>query len=254
MNYFMKTAIFTGFCMAFCTICTAAPITTDRPDFTESSATVELGYVQLEGGYTYTKTDNANSQSVGELLMRLPLIKGIEARVGINSILFSDTQSGNQSGLEDSSVGFKIAIVEDQKAFLPQTALIVDTSLPTGGNPYRKDRLQPGAKVCVGWALSDQWALSSNLGYSRLFDDAHYNEFTQSISLATTFLENWGAYFEFFGIQTSLDDDDNLSYFNTGLTYIIQDNYQLDARIGHGFNGQDSDYFIGLGLSARFSL
>jgi hypothetical protein len=45
----------------------------------------------------------------------------------------------------------------------------------------------------------------------------------------------------------------NASFFDGGLTYLINDNLQLDARVGIGvFNAESPDYFTGFGVSWRY--
>lgn len=40
-------------------------------------------------------------------------------------------------------------------------------------------------------------------------------------------------------------------YADTGLTYDVNDDLQLDLRVGRGFNDLDEDRFAGLGLVVR---
>ncbi len=41
-------------------------------------------------------------------------------------------------------------------------------------------------------------------------------------------------------------------YLNGGATYLINSDYQLDARVGRGLNGVSNDYFVGFGAARRF--
>jgi hypothetical protein len=47
------------------------PLVTDRPDFTESAATVTRGRTQVEMGYTFTSAGDFDEHAMGELLVRI---------------------------------------------------------------------------------------------------------------------------------------------------------------------------------------
>ena len=87
-------------------------------------------------------------------------------------------------------------------------------------------------KLCLGWDINEDWALSSNLNYDRASDSGtSFNEFSQSISLSWGFSEYLGAYLEAFAFQPDLEGSDDTAYINTGLNYLINDDLQLDGRI-----------------------
>jgi hypothetical protein len=43
----------------------------------------------------------------------------------------------------------------------------------------------------------------------------------------------------------------NAAYLNTGVTYLVNPDFQLDARIGRGVSGTQPDYFVGVGAARR---
>jgi hypothetical protein len=253
-----KILLFTSLLLSVLSISSvtyAESIVTDRPDFTESPSSVPPGFIQVEAGYTFAKADEFQEHTVGELLIRMPVSQRIEVRLALNSFAFSEASGVKVSGLQDSSIGLKAELIQMQNSLIPQTAIIVSTTLPTGGNPYREDTLQPGMKLCLGWDINEDWALSSNLNYDRAsHSGTSFNEFSQSISLAWGFAEYWGAYLEVFSFQPDLAGSDDTSYINTGLTYLVTDDLQLDGRIGQGLNGLDTDYFVGIGVSNQFRI
>ncbi|HKY61551.1 MAG TPA: transporter, partial [Gemmatimonadota bacterium] len=82
-----------------------APLVTDRPDFTESAVTVPRGDVQLESGYTFTRSDEEDEHSLGEVLARIGLVERLEARIGFGSHAWITAAGNDPSGFEDPSVG-----------------------------------------------------------------------------------------------------------------------------------------------------
>jgi hypothetical protein len=64
--------------------------------------------------------------------------------------------------------------------------------------------------------------------------------------------ERWGCYLEAYGFKRSEPDGSSDKFVNTGVTYLINNDFQLDARVGTGLNGRSNEYFWGLGASRRF--
>ena len=53
-----------------------------------------------------------------------------------------------QSGADDLTLGFKIALTE-QQGCLPETAIILQMSVPTGGDAFTSDEVLPGVQLSV---------------------------------------------------------------------------------------------------------
>lgn len=64
------------------------PLVTDRPDFTESAETIAPGHLQIESGITRSREDATETDSVGEILLRVGLTPNLELRAGFNSYLY----------------------------------------------------------------------------------------------------------------------------------------------------------------------
>lgn len=232
------------------------PLVTDRPDFTESTAAMGRGEVQLESGYTLDQVGEERSQSFGELLLRVGVGHRLELRLGFNSYAVSTAPDvAEVSGLEDTSLGFKLNLSEgsaEPGLGLPSAAIIVATSLPTGADPYRGSRLQPEVKFGVGWDLTERVAFSSNWNYAYLADLAgDYGEFSVSGSFGFGLTDRMGAYTEYYSFHPA-GVREAAHYANGGLTFQLTPDFQLDARLGRGFNGADRDRFFGIGLARRW--
>ena len=231
-------------------------IVTDRPDFTESTDTVPEGRFQLEGGYTFARAGGDEEVTTGELLLRVAAGPRTELRVGVPSYGRIRAAGGNGAGLEDASVGVKVRLAKGSSGYglgRPNVSLIAATTLPTGASAYRENTLQPEAKLCLSWDLSDRLGLSSNLNYAYLSEDGQrFGQFSGSVSLGMGLTERVGTYLETFGFTATGPDGADAGYLNAGVTYLVSGDYQLDARIGVGFNGLSDDYFVGVGAARRW--
>jgi hypothetical protein len=231
-------------------------LVTDRPDFTESTETVKLGRLQLEGGYTFTRVSNNKEHTLGELLLRVGAWQRLELRIGINSYALMRSPSGNASGFHDVLLGVKAKLVQGSERFglnRPNVAVIVATTLPTGSDAFRETQLQPEVRIALGLDLSTRLALASNLNYAYASEEAErFSQFSGSISFGYTLTERSGTYLEYFSFVPSIKEGPNSKHLNAGLTYLVNYNYQLDVRVGIGLNGETPDYFFGFGASWRW--
>jgi hypothetical protein len=232
------------------------PIVTDRPDYTESTDTVPAGMTQIEGGYTYTKNDNHNTtQSLGEILIRVAAGNKAEVRIGLNSYDSLRGQAGQGYGLEDADIGVKVRIkpgTENSGFRKAAVSIIGLVSLPTGTGAERGTDLQPTIKLLLGYSFSSRVDLGVNANYAYVSDSSnHYSEMQSSASLGYAITKRLGSYVEYYGFYP-LREQTATHYLNTGLSYLINDNTQIDVRIGTGLGGPADKNFIGTGASVRF--
>ena len=241
----------------------AKALVTDRPDFTESPVSVAPGRVQLEGGYTFSRLDAERSHTVGELLARIGALDRLEFRLGINSFVFrsepepGDTPSGqirSIRGLEDLTLGLKVELVRARASApgLPQIALLAGTALPTGGSDLGSGGLSPGALISAGWDLTDWLSGGLNVGYANVGDPTErFDELSGSVAFGFGLTERLGAFAEWFGIYPLPSELEGENNVDTGVTYMLSPDFQLDFRVGVGLNGPRPNFFLGTGAAWR---
>jgi hypothetical protein len=231
----------------------AAPLVTDRPDFTESPLVVPTRSFQLEAGDSFTRADGASEQTVGELLLRVGLHPRVELRLAGNSFVVAREAGVRSTGREDAGVGAKFSLIPEREGrhLVPTTALLVGTSVPTGSPGLRSAALAPEAKLALGWSLADTWGLSSNLNVaSTPAAGERTTEYVGSLSLGHEFGERVGGYAEVYGGRTSLGEQSRFG--NVGITFAVAPLFQLDARAGLGVGPSAGVRFVGAGLSRRW--
>ncbi|GMU81998.1 MAG: hypothetical protein AMXMBFR47_18690 [Planctomycetota bacterium] len=247
----------------------AEPIETDRPDFTESTSTVPRGRFQLEGGYTFTldreRGVRRRSHTAPELLLRAGLWNDLEVRVGwagyswANEKSPGETRAGRPVLLEDWSqggadqyVGFKWKLF-DQQGLRPDFAIIPAITVPTGGGGFSSGDVDPEIKLAWGYDLSDRLGVAGNVNFAVPTDDGgRFLQSGASISLAYALRDDVGTYLEYYGDYPAGRGADCAHTLNTGLTWQITPNFQLDWRIGAGLNEQADDFLTGIGFAVRF--
>lgn len=231
-------------------------LTTDRPDFTESTSTIPKGHFQIEGGTTLNRVEDSDSTSFGELLVRIGTGNSWELRLGAGSYSRVELPDETVSGLEDPSVGVKIRFTEDAEQLAPgqpAASLILLTSIPEGDEDLTADEWVPQSKLALGWSLSPRLSLSSNLIYSYAVDgDERFHQLGVSLSGGLSVTDRIGTFLEVYGFSEESDDGPSTQYVNGGVTFLIHNDLQVDARVGTGLNEADPDWFVGIGGGIRF--
>jgi Putative MetA-pathway of phenol degradation len=239
------------------------PLVTDRPDFTEASTTVGQGVVQLEMGYTFTRDSEdgvrTTNHSFPETLLRVGVLADwLEFRADWNYEIERTRTGGvadTESGADDLTLGFKIALTEQQCSW-PETAVILQLSVPTGGDAFTADEVLPGINYLYSWELNEDWSLAGSTGFTGAVDDETddmYTQFSQSLSLGHKWSEKLNSYTEWY-VLSPIGADTNRpeNYLNGGFTYLFNNDVQWDIRAGVGLNEAADDFFAGTGLSLRY--
>jgi hypothetical protein len=229
------------------------PLATDRPDTTETPFVVPRGMIQIESGYTYTREGDDRQHALGEVLVRVPVSRKAELRFGVPSYLWQRS-GGPARGFEEASLGAKF-VLSPGGGKKPATALLISTPLPTGRAALSENAYQPEAALAALWEVNEKTAFTTNLAYARARDGGvRFNQFRATGSFGVALTEKLGAFAEAFIVSKADASGRSAKYANTGLTYLINPNFQLDVRAGIGLNNNAGgpDYFVGAGVSRRF--
>ncbi len=231
----------------------APALEADRPDFTESTETVAPGFIQAEAGYTFNSEEGSTSHSIGELLVRLPAGSRAEARIEFNSYSIENNAGSVQRGFEDIEVGAKIKLIEhEERSALPNVSVLVLSTLPTGHSGIGSSAMQPGAKLALGWHLSERLALESNANYSYAGESGtRFSQWSGSASLGLEITPCLGSFIEWFGTNPVALGLGRADYLNVGAGMGFGSSLKLDARVGANTHST-RDYFVGFGVSRRW--
>jgi hypothetical protein len=232
------------------------PIVTDRPDFTEASSTVGLGIIQVETGYTFVRDGDTHAHSWGEPLVRVgALANWLEFRVAAFPLTVTDASgSMSRSGFEDLYLGAKCALTL-QETFLPEIAVVIQMTVPTGSEEFSDGRVLPGVNLLYGWDLTDDLSLGGSTQFNSALDDhgTRVDEWVQSVALGYGLTDRLGVYAEWYSFHPGGPGKGTTQrYLNGGLAFLATDDLQCDVRGGMGVNDEAEDLFLGVGISFRF--
>lgn len=255
-------------------------IVTDRPDFTEASSTVGKGRFQLEAGYTFFqnhgKGESFQGNSYPEMLFRIGCFADwFELRIGQNFVsdlsFLNDGSRQQANGANDLYLGVKLGLTE-QKAFRPETAMILQMTVPTGDDSLTSGGVLPGINFLYSWdIIEDFLSIGGSTQGNKVrgdftipafmavidlaFDNHSYMEFAQSITVNYTLTKKLGAFTEWFGLfpmSAQVEDVGPEYYLDGGFTYKITRNFQYDIRAGVGLNSHAADLFAGTGFAVKY--
>ena len=231
---------------------TLGALITDRPDATESPTTIPKGYIQVETGSFYESFEENNikteSFTYNTTLVRLGLLDNLELRLGWDFIENKMSNIDNVlSGLNPLLLGAKIAIAEAKGGF-PEIGFLGHLQLPfTAGKDYKPETTGASFRFSFAHTLNEKSSLSYNLG-AQWGDDSHQAAYVYTLSYGYGLTKKFGVYAELYG---NLPENNKANHFwDTGLTYLISDNVQLDATVGSSIS-EGQDILLSGGISFR---
>jgi hypothetical protein len=242
-------------------------IETERHDFTQSTVTVGRGVAQVEAGYTYFYNDRneeiEQSHTLPEVMLRLGLSDDIEFRIRWNYAWRFIDEAEDPEGGEDLRWALKLGMT-DQKGPLPESALEIRFTAPTGGSAWTTERVEFGLDYIYGWEIAEGWQLAGSTGFGTNAladfgflpeepDSDRFIVWSQSVALGVHLTDRMTMYAEWFGLFShALADNFATSAYNMGVDFYVTDDFVLDIRAGVGLNDDTDDFFTGIGGGYRF--
>jgi hypothetical protein len=232
----------------------------DRPHLPEASTTVGLGRAVLEAGYTYNTSGGFFPlHSFPEALLRIGMFADwFELRVSQNLASLTTTDEpgvrSTNTGAEDLQLGAKLALTEQQTC-LPESALVLQMTVPTGSKAFTANRVMPGIHYDCNWEIIKDLLSVETVIFADGAVDDHGHTFTlmgDGVTAAydvTRKLEAFGELDSFYAAGDSAPPQD---YFVAGLVYFITPNCEIDCRAGVGLNAHADGYLVGSGFAIRY--
>jgi hypothetical protein len=229
------------------------PLSTDRPDTTESPITVEAGRFQFESEMAAFTRDGGKWRefALGEVNAKY----GLTAASDLQLVLpfYRHVRDGDE-GFGDIEVRLKQNLWGNDDGATAM-ALMPFVKLPTAAGGLGNGEIEGGLIApfsCdgpAGWSIG----LMGEVDLIADEDDGGYHVAGLVSAVAGHALtDTTAAFIEVVGILTTESPDLAEAYLNTGMTLAVGDDWQIDGGIRVGLTGESDDLVPFLGLTCRF--
>jgi hypothetical protein len=235
-------------------------ISTDRPDFVESSQVVGKGRFQLETSVQWERDRHADPQTrtlSTPTLLRIGIGESTELRIetdGRNIVRTSG--EGTVAGYADTALGLKWHLADQQgEGFgAPSLGVLLHADLPSGSSNFRGHGVRPSLRLAAEWDLAGGYSFGVMPGLAQERDDdgRRYGYGILAATFGKEFNERVRGFVELAAPQIArAGHGGTQASFDTGLTYLVNKDVQVDVALTHGLNRRTPDLSLGLGLSIR---
>jgi hypothetical protein len=229
------------------------PMSTDRPDTTESPYSVDAGHYQFEMEIAAWTRDGGEPAefSLGELNAKY----GLNASTDLQVVLpvYTHVHDGPE-GFGDVQIRLKHNLWGNDEGS-NALAVMPYVKLPTANGDLGNGDFEGGLIVPFGFEVPAGWScgVMGEVDLESDEDGGGYNLLgLVSATASHGVTENTGVFFELVGILTPESADEHEAYFNTGMTWGVSDTWQLDGGIRVGLTGASADLVPFLGASTKF--
>jgi hypothetical protein len=224
-------------------------LVTDRPDFTESSVAVTPGHVQAELGMEASLGGAERELVFPALLLRVGVARHLELRVGAPSatVTWTDGAPDAEASVAPLELGAKLATPVGSSGDI---GVMPYVSLPVRASQYDTDGVSVGLKGLWSVDLTSRLSLGGNVGVELLGLGVETGwEASASLSLGIGLTGRLGTFVELYGL---FDAEEARPYAQTGLTYSLLDNLQLDLYGAVLLDDGPGQGVLGTGASVIF--
>jgi hypothetical protein len=233
------------------------PLSTDRPDRTESPYTVPAEHFQLEMDfvtYGHFATDDLTLDgfAVAPFNLKYGFTNSVDVQLVFTPYLHEKSTSGGVEAVEDGTgplgLRFKINLAGNDDG---STAIAVLPYLiaPTRGIE-KLDNTLVGVVVPVTFPLDGDRAFGVMAGVEQLGDNETFG--IASATFSTPIAEGWSGFAELYSIFDGFaDEDGQIVTLDAGLVFAPRDDWALDAGVYYGVTSDAENWRVFVGASAR---
>lgn len=264
----MMKIILLSLCMIGFATAQERPMTTDRPDKTESAFTLAPSVFQFETTiYAITKDESDSTgekienrlESIGDFQIRAGVSENSEIQLLMPAYQFQrEERNGSKSyasGAGDLTLRYRKNLMGNESEGPFAWAVMPYLKLPTGAKNFTNDMAEGGVMFPLAMKISELWSLGSMLNIGSFYtseEDKRRTDYITTLSLSRSLSDTLSSFFEIYS-QTS--DDQSLgaiSTFDLGVTWQQTPDVQWDVGAYLGLTEDADDQSIFTGVAIRF--
>lgn len=252
-------------------------INSNRPGFSESPYSVGTGVYQIETGFFY---------NTSKIVRTFTIPKSFGLNMVLRTSFFSDRLELNTNftiqkdqvafknvftshyfttGISDFSVGAKYLVYHqeyedkskeirswkrrhafDWKRAIPSIAVYIGMNTNLVNDIYKLEGITPKVGVLLQNNLSNKLNIITNIYYDNM--NSSYSELIYIVTGTYAINDNWSTFLEHQGSYNNFQINNN---FGTGIAYLANRHFQVDASTRLNFNGKTTEFYAGIGFSFR---
>jgi hypothetical protein len=240
----------------------------NRPDSTEGPYTIDAGHFQMESSFAEYTLEHASGTPFGERIQtvsvlptdfRIGVLNNVEADVVVQPLLYQRTQQGNSThyadGFGDTQLRASINFLGNDGGPIA-VGVIPFITFPTASNSngLGTGRVQGGIIFPLQLNLPHDFELGmmAELDIDRNDANTDYGlAFIHSIVLGHPIWGPVSGYIEYFGVAPHQLEETYQAFADTGVTYLVVEDVQLDCGVQFGLSQGTPDYTIVAGITVR---
>ncbi len=238
-----------------------------RPSQTDSPYTVDAGHIQIETSLvSYSNNTNISGVNIDayQILaptIRVGLLNNVDFQLQLQTYNNVRTKARGFGSVEQSGYGDTIASVRvnlwgndgGKTAF----AVVPSIKFPTNQDNLGNDSIEGNIGFPLAIQLSDKWSvgLETLFAFNRDVADTGNNlGFVNSAVLSYQVNSKLGTYAEIYTNATTETGSDFVATFDTGVSYLLSSNFQIDGGLNVGLTSGPRTNNINpfVGFSVRF--
>lgn len=235
--------------IAFCQF--SETISSDRPGQTFSATTLGKKVFQIQTGFTYGE-EHENERDITLLsntFLRFALTDNFDIEAMVNwrkdNTLIDDKTTTISEGVSNTQIGFKYNFIENE-GWVPALGFQGRVITQLVDSDYKGDKAGMLMNLTTSNMLTSWLSFNMNIGLTFPQKDNIEYYVPATFNFSTGFLEKWGAFIELYG---NLNDFN--ANFDTGFSYLLNNNLMLDCSGGYFKNKFLDSWFVDVGVSYR---
>ncbi len=228
------------------------PLSTDRPDTTESPHTVDAGHFQLEFEIAAAERDGGSTTFN---FIELNAKVGLNPNTDVQFVLpFFSHQEGGAEGFGDAQIRLKRNLWGNDSG-TTALALMPFVKLPTANEDLGNGKPEFGLIAPLGIEGPSGWnfGLQTQIDLALDADGSGYHPvFLNSATASHGITENTAAFFELVSILSTDSGAHSEAYCNLGGTWSLSGTFQLDGGFRIGLTDASTDFTPFLGMSVKY--
>jgi hypothetical protein len=236
-----------------------APLSPDRPSFSNNADTVPPAAVQLETGLTYSHERIAATPAERRLsvdaLARVGLSDRLEVRLEGEPIVRLRGEA-DVTDHGDLTLGFKYRVVDyPTEGAWPALAILPSVKFPIASAPIGSERPDFTLTGIASFSLPAGFGLDVNLGLAAIgqrHPSGYLIQVQTGASLGYRVTTRLSVFGELFFLSPEEREGRSLLGMDTGVTYLITERVAVDAALQTSVAGGGPDYALRAGFTVRF--